>query len=232
MIDEDLRAIRRLDDADPIDRLPVDEPESYSAESFSFPEDAPACHTFRSAGVASYVLDGAGDLLGHVLMVEYDDVDPSVPIEDAERLDGPVVVARSSPRSYHLLDLTVRPWDETLRIAREETRSSTAYLDDREDDGRLLLRTFPKVRLSDGAEYKPAPDPFAAFEPDDFDGPVSAPHVESYRQLASENGRTTIGGLTVAIEANADTTGERLVRSEYSGVSDELEAAVWGGDSE
>lgn len=139
---------------------------------------------FVSAGVASAVHDGDRELVGHVLLLDYDDVPASVVADDAARLDGPVVVVRSSVGSWHVWALSLRSWQEAVDDARE-TSACQHFVDSMVDKGRFVLRTQPKFSV-DGEIRRSAPAPDSVIG--DVSAPVSQPHAIRLRQMADDAG--------------------------------------------
>lgn len=212
---EDLRA-RDADDG--VDRqVPDLDPAEY--DGF---EDAPADHRLATAGLASYVYSGEEETLGHVVVLDLDDVDPATAFEEAARLDDPAVVLRTSPSCYHVVGLRVRPWEDALDVARA-SRSCGDYVDEMDVRGRFIARTFEKVRQASGDLYKPTPEPVLVV---DGDGPVSRPHATRLRQLAEEVGREDVAeALGTLVERNG-TVGRLLTQSRYETITDELREVV------
>lgn len=141
--------------------------------------------TVRTAGVVSRVLDDDGEVLGHVVAADYDDADLSTVREDARRLGGPVVVCESSPGSWHLWGLKVRPWSDVVD-ALTESRASTEFVEEMRTRGAATLRTHPKLSEESGEVVVEAPTPVAAFgrvptHPND--GRVSWPHATRLAQM-------------------------------------------------
>lgn len=161
----------------------------------------------RTLGVASPVFDEDRVEVGHVVMAEYDETARAHVEQDARRLDGAVVVCRSSPRSWHLWGLRPRSWGEA--IGRTDDLDATQhYVEEMDRRGRATLRTHPKVD-PDGATVATAPVPVVV---EDGEGPVSRPHVERLRQMA-RHADATDAARDLAALLDGETVGETL-RSE------------------
>jgi len=187
-----------------------------------WPDDAPDDHRIVTSGVASMVYDADRELLGHVLMLDLDDVDPTAAIAEADRLDEHAVVVRSSHRCYHVVGLDVRPWDQRVADARDAA-SSPEFVDEMVDQGRFIMRTQPKLRRESGDIYKHAPEPVHLAR---GVGVVSTPHLTVLRQLAEESGYPSMVGVLNALESAADGVGRTLTQSTYESMTDELRALV------
>jgi hypothetical protein len=188
-------------------------------------DDAPARHQLVSSGVCSQVYGDDRQLVGHVLMVEYDDVAREVAERDARFLPGVTVLLRSSARCWHVYDLGVRSWDRTVELARS-TSCCPLYRDEQVDLGRFALRTFEKIRRT-GDVYRDAPVPVAVV---DGDGPLSWPHAETLRQLAVEVDQQVVADTLDDLVDERPTVGRTLRTTDYETYTDEL-AAVLGGET-
>lgn len=141
----------------------------------------------KTAGVSSRVSEDR-DVIGHVLMLEYDEVGLEVVRDDIERLGGPLVLCESSARSYHLWDLRIRSWPEVV----EEllvSRADEQYVEEMIDRGRCVLRTHPKLLVESNDVVKPSPVVIDAIDLDDEqrgedgDVEISRPHLKALREL-------------------------------------------------
>lgn len=203
---------RDLSDAPdrPVPSLDVTDPE--------WPDDAPEFHQLVTAGVRSDVIDTDGETVGHVVMLDYDDVDPADALADARDLAGPTLLLRSSPGSYHVVDLAVRPWSDALDAGRSSAACST-FVDGMADRGHYSLRTLRKLRKT-GERYRDAPEPVALLPGDA--GPLSVPHLTHYRQLAEDRAPD----LADALDADGETVGRTLISFETETLTDEIRE-VW-----
>jgi hypothetical protein len=166
----------------------------------------------RTTTISSVVADEDEQDLGHVLLLDYDDVDPLVPIQDARSLDGLTAVSRSSPGSYHVLDLQVCHWHEVVERARS-TRASGTYIEDMADRGEFALRVGPK-QTRDGDVEVSAPVPVAV-DPGDpiaLDRPLSEPHVEVLLDLVSGRGPEDVERDLRSVLDSRESVGDLLVR--------------------
>jgi hypothetical protein len=215
------------DERDPLVRvgqMPRDE--------FSWPDDAPQEHQLDTSGVRSEVLDEDKDVVGHIVMLDYDDEveDIEQVRADAEDLDGPSVILKSSEGRYHAWNLRVRHVDEALDAARSTSCCQT-FVEGMADEGRFVLRTDAKIRRT-GETYRDAPEVLDV-EVDAVDGPVSAPHLEILADMAED---PVAGRLRSLLGMLDDPVGDSLLRSDYETMTDELReqrlADPNGGDSD
>jgi hypothetical protein len=166
----------------------------------------------RTTTISSVVADEDEQDLGHVLMLDYDDVDPLVPIQDARSLDGLTAVSRSSPGSYHVLDLRVCRWYEVVERARS-TRASGTYIEDMADRGEFALRVGPKL-TKDGEDVEVSAPVPVAVDPGDvrLDRPLSEPHVEVLLDLVSGRGPEDVERDLRSVLDSRESVGDLLVR--------------------
>ena len=186
--------------------------------------DAPDRHRLVTSGVTSRVFDVDREVVGHIVMVEYDETARDVAEADARALDGPSVLLRSSADCWHVYDLAVRPWREVVDAARS-TRCCPEYRAEQIERERFALRTFPKIRRT-GEVYREAPEPVALF--DGARGPVSRPHVVALQQLADEQGADAIAAGLDILAAKWGTTGRTLTQTDYETRTDALAAVLDG----
>ena len=210
-------ALRTADRDRPDRPIPDLDPADY--EGF---EDAPPDHKLTTAGLASYVFTGAEVLLGHVVVLDLDDVDPATALEEAAALSDPAVVLRTSTGCYHVVGLGVRAFDAALEAARA-SRACPDYVDEMGERGRFVARTFEKLRQESGEVYKPTPEPVVVV---DGDGPVSRPHATRLRQLAAEVGRDDVDRALEQVARENGTVGKLLTQSRYETITDELREVV------
>lgn len=219
-----LARLRERDRSTGTDPLRVTGVEDDDLDRWDRWQDAPDRLQAVTSSVYSRVFDGERDLLGHILMVEYDDVDPEVPVEDAEGFPGVAVVLRSSRRSYHVVDLGVRSWGSVVGLA-TDSRGERDHVDAMVSEGRFALRTQPKV-LKVGDVYKPAPEPVYVASGEYQDPPLSAPHLTVLRQMCEETDRLDVDSSLSTVESAAELTGETLSLDRYETPTDELNELI------
>lgn len=134
----------------------------------------------KTAGIASTVIEDDVEL-GHVLMLDLDDVDEEVAIETAESIAGPAVVLESSRGSYHVYGLRIRSWDRVVSEL-EESAASGHYVREMIDRERCVLRTQPKLS-EDNDVVTPEPKIVDVIDADEDDLAISYPHLAVLRQL-------------------------------------------------
>ena len=148
------------------------------------------------------------DLVGHVLLLDYDETSRDRVLSDAEEIDGPSVVLSSSPGSWHVYGLAVRSWESTLRAARSSS-ASEAYIEEMDRRGESTLRIGAK-----GDE--PAPSVEAVDVPSEGSGTVSRPHCSILRELCDvDELELLLRALEAGIVDDIEPVGEQAVRSRY-----------------
>jgi hypothetical protein len=211
--------LRHRDREEEIDTLP--EPDLDPEETHEWPEDAPAQYRVITESVSTDVWREDRSRAGHILMAEWDDVDPREPLRASQAAPGPSVVLRSSPGCYHLWDLLIRPtWDGMVEEA-VEVGGDTRWVEQRVDDGQMFLRTAAKLREATRERYKPAPEPVAVHW---GDGPVSRPHITKLLQMCGED--SEVAERLGVIEEREETVGHSFATQVYQTMADEL-AEVW-----
>jgi len=191
-------------------------------DSPEWPQDAPREHRLLVEGVTTDVWQEDRERLGHVLMVEYDDEDPGVPLRDARALPGLTVLLRSSRASYHLWDLMVRDRSQMVEEARE-TDACPGYLEARAEAGHWALRTSAKVRETDLSHYREPPEPVRVIG---GSGPVSAPHLSKLRDMSKLSGSSEVLDRLRGVKETHEVIGESFATKTYKTMTDELEG-VW-----
>lgn len=153
----------------------------------------------EAQGVESEVVREDLEPVGHVVMLEYDDVPAHVVREDLERLLEPTVLVRSSTRSWHVYGLQVRSWPRVVRTLRQSNASSE-YVDEMVRRGTATLRTSPKID-GQGELRKPRPVPVGVtLTRPESTIEVSKPHCARLRQLAEESGLEAVADQLRGIE--------------------------------
>jgi len=202
-------------------------PEIDPAEYDGF-EDAPADHKLITSGLASRVFDEDREEIGHVLALDVDDADPATAIHEADRLDDPAVVLRSSPGCYHVVGLGVRTFEDAVAEARA-TASCQEYVDEMDRQGRFVIRTQPKFRQGSGEIYKDEPEPIAVSQ---GAGRVSRPHAIRLRQIAEDVGRDRVAAAVEDVVETNGTVGWSLTQSKFETITDELRAVLDAAEAE
>lgn len=165
-------------------------------------------------GVSSAVLDGE-DAVGHVLLLDCDGVDALTAHKAAAAMSGVTALLESSSGSYHVWNLTVRPWEDAIleglswRVVDSEHVAQSYRRD------RYVLRAFPKVH-GDGEVYKSAPrllEVYVDLERDEDGEPLerfaqSRPHLLLLEGLA-ERPESEVDPADVPDVADVPTVGPR-----------------------
>jgi len=174
--------------------------------------------TLETTGIESEAVDEDLTPIGHVLMLDYDDVGLEAVQEDAETVRGPAVVVRSSARSYHLYGLEIRTWDDVVSALRS-SRASSEYISEMIRRGVATLRTSSKA-TPDGQITAPAPAPIAVtMTRPGYKIPVSRPHAAQLRTLAEDAGNDRVARQLAAIETGAvdglEPVGNQICQTRY-----------------
>lgn len=170
-------------------------------------------------GVESEVADADERTVGHVAML---DVDAD---ERPPALSSGVSVTLSTANGFHVLDLTPRPWDETVELLDElaaDLDADAEYVDEMERRGRATLRTSAEL-ASDGSERSPAPEVVDVRVAPSAER-VSGPHARIYARLAEDGSASerVLSDLASGLFAGVETVGDLVVESKYRTRTDEV----------
>ena len=203
--DQEVGTLRKMFDEEDLEELPDDE-------------------ILETSGLLSHVR-ADGDTVGHVLMIEWDEVDDvMVPIRTAERYPGISVLLRSSPTNYHMFGLSVRDRNEQLVDAmRKNGDVYQARWAARR--GYFALRILPKIRSESRSEYKPAPEPVRVFD-SESSHPQSRPHIDMLIDVAHSSDRTDVADALREARAEHDLVGDGLRVDHYQTVTDEAKEVL------
>lgn len=198
--DQSVGTLRETFEEEELDKLPDDE-------------------ILETSGLLSHVRE-EGETIGHILMIEWDDVDDIMRvIRTASALPGISVLHRSSPGSYHLYGLSVRPVeDQLLDAMRKNGDVYQARWGARR--GYFALRILPKIRSESREIYKTAPQPVRVFN-SESDYPQSRPHLDMLIQIAEEHGTELVEEDLRAAREEHELVGDSLRIDHYQTVTDE-----------
>jgi hypothetical protein len=204
--EQDVGRLSEQFDRDELDAIPQDE-------------------ILETTGILSTVLDGDGSTTGHVLMVEYDNIDdPYRPIDTAETAPGISVVLRSSPRSSHVYNLSVRKKNEQLLDAmRKDGDPWQARWAARR--GYFVLRVLPKFRSQSRKKYKDAPEPVAVCC-SDSDYPQSQPHLSQLLNLAGRHRTDELQSQMADAREQHEMVGSTFQVEHYQTVTDDAKEVL------
>jgi hypothetical protein len=185
-----------------------------------------ANHMVSASGLSSGVPDGDGDVLGHVLMLDYDDVrDILAIIGDLEPMDGVSVVLESSSGSYHGYNLSVRPFADAI-VDGARSESDLRHVRASARRGYYVLRITDKLR-GDGEVYKDAPTPVWVGV-SDSDRPQSEGHLRMLEDAAREDDRPDLADDLADAQERLQTIGDGTLVDHYLTVDDYLKSAARG----
>lgn len=186
-----------------------------------------------TAGVTSHVYDDDGEQVGHVLLLDLDDVGLLEAVGVADHLDSVAVVLESSEGSHHVWSLGV----DTLN---NHTLTGLSY--DATDDGHVgasfrrgyaVLRFVGKV-TSDDEMYKDRPT-VTHVSAAGARGHHSKPHAEMLRSLVADQGDDVSGAVDALNDDGAPCgvtyigDAERLRIDKYQTLTDDGKEALRGG---
>lgn len=181
-------------------------------------DEIPPNEVLETTGLLSHVVEH-DETIGHVLMTEYDDIDdPYRPIETAEQIPGISVVLRSSPRSYHVYNLSIRDRDTQLLDAMRKDGDvwQCRWAARR---GYFVLRILPKIRSQSRDHYKPAPEPVTVCY-SESDYAQSQPHLNQLCNLAEKHSRESVTESLRDAQTQAETAGTGFKAEHYQTVTD------------
>lgn len=159
--------------------------------------------------VNSWVKDREGEVIGHVILCDYDAMGSNFE-SDIDKLDGMTLVLESSENSYHLWNLKIRSLPVTaLRML--ELHGDASHIPPGFRRGFWRLRAGEKRRQSQGI-YKDRPELKAVYW-NETDEPHSKPHFRVARALFDD---------LPASNPVQEWVGESLSVSEYLTLTDEL----------
>lgn len=178
----------------------------------------------RASGLSSVVQDD-GESVGHILMLDYDDVaDTFGVIEEVERVPGVSVILESSPGSYHGYNLSVRPFERQVTDATRKS-GEMSHVRQSARRGYFVLRWSRKIHEQDGTEYKPAPQ-IISVSVAESDQPQSEPHLSLFAQQAESDGLDEIATELRDARESFETVGESLSVDHYQTGTDRLKGRV------
>lgn len=225
--EEELALARELSERDDVE----DSSQSVGTLRETFEEEEleklPDDEILETSGLLSHVR-ADDETIGHVLMIEYDDLDDvdgvMRPIRAAERMPGISVLLRSSQGSYHVYGLSVRPVEEQLLDAmRKDGDVWAARWAARR--GYFVLRVLPKTRSESGEIYKEAPEPIRVFN-SESDYPQSKPHADMLLDLARSHGADDVEGDLLEALDEHELAGDGLRVDHYQTVTDDAKEVL------
>lgn len=213
---------RTLDQQIEPDHAYRDEPEPCYEDPEPVSVEQVEQETLRAGGMLSTVRsaqDGEQDVVGHVLMLDWDsvsDVTGRISMLDSE--PGVSVLLQSSSGSYHGYNLSVRPIEQQIyRAAQTESEHGHVQSSARRDH--FVLRWTPKLRETDMSTYKPAPEVIWC-SITESDAPQSRPHLNALINRARESGEQEIAEQLRSVCCK--TVGSSLSVEHYQTFTDEI----------
>lgn len=170
-----------------------------------------------TTGVNSEVLDAEDQTIGHVTLCDYDDTcgaDYDMMLEEVINLPGVTAVLESSPQSYHVWNLTIRPIEGILK-QKASLHDDSKHLCIGYRRGRWALRLSGKYEPN-GDQYKSAPQ-LERVICNKSDLPQSKPHVNLLLALAEKQ------DVDIDIDKSRyDLQGQAAPTEQYMTVVDDL----------
>jgi hypothetical protein len=175
-------------------------------------------HVLETTGVTSSVGSEERGRLGHVLFEDYDDTPLSDVRDVAETLDGVTVILKSSERSYHLWNLSVRSLRRTATCKRYTSGDGRHETVGRKRH-RWVLRVGPKVYADGSGVYKDAPTfEDAVIRPSRR--PQSRGHLNVARRMAVSDDRLTAAQRLLTASGFYDLAGRGVRTETYATMTD------------
>lgn len=190
--------------------------------------EIPDEHILETTGLLSHVDGPDRETVGHIYMTEWDNVDDAfIPLSLAEQKPGLSILLESSPRSYHLYNLSVREFSEQTRDAAAGT-GDLGHVRWAARRGYFALRILGKFHTESGEEYKPAPSIISVFN-SASKFPQSKPHLEFFRDMARDDGRDDLADQIDEATHDHDLAGESLEVDHYQTITDEWKESIGRG---
>jgi hypothetical protein len=188
-------------------------------------EEIPASELLETSGMCSHVRDQDGEELGHILMIDFDDVDDvMIPLSSADRQPGISIVSRSSPGSYHHHNLSVRSFDEQIREGAAET-GDLGHIRWAARRGYFVLRILGKRRIESGELYKEPPEIVSVIS-SESDLPQSRRHLQLLRSIIEDQGSTELLERLDAAREEHELIGRELSVDHYKTITDSAKEAL------
>jgi hypothetical protein len=157
----------------------------------------------------SVVYDERRDVVGHVGLIDMDDEPRESAVSAARSVPGPVVILRSSARSWHLWCLRVAPLTDWTECATGLGGVDDEHVALNLERDRSVLRVASKVDLETGEDVKPEPV-LEEIVDDGHAWPVSGPHLRVLADVLEDD--VDVGGERVG-----DSTDRRVYMADVGG---------------
>lgn len=188
-------------------------------------EEIPASEMLETSGLCSHVRDQDGEELGHILMVDFDDIDDvMIPLSSATRQEGISIISRSSPGSYHHYNLSIRSFDAQIREGAAET-GDLGHIRWAARRQYFVLRILGKRRIESGELYKEAPEIVAVVETAS-ELPQSRRHLQLLRSIIEDQGSSELLDRLDNAREEHEMIGSELSVDHYKTISDEAKEMI------
>jgi len=191
-------------------------------------DEVPEDHILETTGLLSFVsssCDCDPETLGHVFMAEWDQInDVMIPLSIASQKPGISILLRSSPTSYHLYNLSIRPFEEQIRDAAAGS-GDLGHVRWAARRGYFVLRILEKWFAESGEIYKDAPEIISVFD-SRSKFPQSARHLELFKQTSRDRGQDEILKELEEAAENHELIGDTLSVDHYQTLTDQAKEAL------
>lgn len=179
---------------------------------------------YVTRAVESGVFGADGDLLGHVGLIDMDEVALADAVDVARRLRGDAVVLRSSERCYHVWCLAVRSLDRWLHDLDRLDGLDPEHVSLSLNRETMVLRTERKTALDNARDSTVAPRPSVRrmIRDDISTVPHSRPHLRVLVEELDVPIRTDIVDSRRDVSEGRHWIGDRVERRVFT-------AAIGGG---
>lgn len=174
----------------------------------------PTDQILYTRGISSVVFDAEGNELGHATLLDCDDTDPLAVHQAAQSIAGFTAVYESSGGSFHLWNLRVRDFDESVLDSLTLKIADAEHIKQSKRRERYVLRLSPKT-TEDGETYKDSPTLREVY--DDGEGTVSAPHY----QLVTHHAESEDVAIPNVEDDRLEGAAERCETHSYMTLTDE-----------
>jgi hypothetical protein len=130
--------------------------------------------------ICSNVVDSAGEVAGHMVLLDYDDMEENQVKSRIDDVPGINIVLRSSEGSFHVWNLCVQSLEKTA-CRQVLLRDDTNHVRNGISSGRWRLRIGPK-EYRNGEVYKSRPE-LVTVGLNPTDQPQSRPHMDVAKAL-------------------------------------------------
>jgi hypothetical protein len=178
-----------------------------------------------SSGVVETDTSDDHDVIGHVLLLDYDEgVNPVELRREVEDLPGVVALFESSTGSFHAWCLSIADLDDQL-LRGLQTSTDPQHVQSSAKRGYYVLRVGPKLRAERGDVYKRAPELIDVYC-SQSDLEQSWAHWQVIRDRIEESEDVEVDPDSIEQLVGDSWRGDRVIQSQYLTMSDRLKEEV------